>query len=419
MANGGSARRPVCFDLLRQPLVQAILAAGLAVRLALIARTPGHPYDMRALRVVSDRLLSDPLHLYGLNRADWSVPVWPYPPLHGLVALVADGLANLTGMSFAFFVRLPVVFADLGLALVVVAALRARGASQRTQLIALGLLVLGPVPIFDSAVHGQIDAAAFLPAVAALVVFTSDRPRREVEAGLLLGVAIAIKQPTAIVLLGLLVTIRQPRTALRLLTPAAAIPAVLTLPFLLPELRGATAALRYGGVPGFGGLSLLVHPALPQIRLVGAQFEPSALADFLITIGGVVTFGSVLVVAAILRRARVESAELTCVVLIATALAAMPASGPWYFYWIVPFLLLSNARDWAVAVQAVVAVPMLLLYRNLLAQGLPGNVRFRIDPALATYVYSPLMVATAAICAAFVVTRVWSLRASSLERPVA
>src|SRR3712207_1723439 len=113
--------------------------------------------------------------------------------------------------------------------------LRRRGATERTRLAAVALVALGPSFWIVSGYHGHIDSLAILSAV--LIVWLWDRwppgMRRALTCGGLVGLGIATKVVPGLVLVALLPWVRSRREALALVAPAALIPLVAFVPFLV------------------------------------------------------------------------------------------------------------------------------------------------------------------------------------------
>src|SRR5919198_4833945 len=113
---------------------------------------------------------------------------WIYPPLWLGWLAGASWLSDVTGLSFHGPAKLGPTLADVGLALAIYTYLGWRGARERLRLAGAALVLLGPSFIAISGYHGQIDSAAILPAVIALMVWErSSSPNRAIWAGLLIG----------------------------------------------------------------------------------------------------------------------------------------------------------------------------------------------------------------------------------------
>ena len=199
---------------------------------------------------------------------------WIYPPLWLGWLAGASWLSDVTGLSFHGLAKLGPTLADVGLALAIYTYLGWRGARERLRLAGAALVMLGPSFIAISGYHGQIDSAAILPAVIALMVWErSSSPNRALWAGLLIGVAAAVKLPPLLLVLPLLGSAKSWREAAKL-AGAALAPLLLALGPLWADGIDLSPVVRYAGFPGWGGLSLVVDPAFGWHLFTQPLFSP-------------------------------------------------------------------------------------------------------------------------------------------------
>ena len=339
----------------------ALIASGIAMRLAWVAQTGGVTFDMESLRQLAAALGAHPLQLYGDLNPE-GVYRWPYPPGYFPWVIVSDALDGAGIVGFRAAIVLPAVVADAAIAWLVQAGLGRVGADERTRLAGAAVVVLGPSFALVSGFHGQIDAVAILPAVAALLVWERRGSRRALAAGLLIGVGISIKTAPGLMLLALLPTVRSRREAMTLLTAAAALPLAALAPFLVTDAAGVARALGYGGIPGQGGLTLLADPNLARHWVQNRPgVEPNGLVTFLSGHGSVLTGAALLAATAFAARRRMGVRE-TAVVLWLTFYVLGTGFAFQYAIWGLPFLLLAGRLRWAVALQAGLLVPALMFY---------------------------------------------------------
>ena len=334
-------------------ILLGLIAAGALVRVVLAFTTDGIVYDLDSYQLVAAALAGgDPLSLY----RDVNVEAlrWPYPagylPWLGAVHWASNNL----GIEFESLVRLAPIAADAALAWVVYAALGDRGADERVRLGGAALVALGPSFAFVSGYEGQLDAAAILPAAVAFLVWgrMAPGPRRAVAAGLLVGVGAALKTVPILMLLALLPSARSRREGLLLMAAAVAVPLVTIAPWLAAEPRATFEALRYNGLPGLGGLSLLAQPSLATGWLVTDEFDRSALTDALIDARTVLTVALLGGIAVFLLRRRPE--PLVAALVVWTGLFAFGLNfGPRYLVWGLPFMLMAGRLREAAALQAI------------------------------------------------------------------
>jgi hypothetical protein len=338
-----------------------LIGCGIVMRLAWVAQTGGLPFDMESLRSVAAALLDQPLGLYSELNPPREYH-WPYPPGYFPWVLASHGLDSSGILGFRAAVVLPAIAADAALAWLVQAGLGRTGASERTRLAGAALVMLGPVFALISGYHGQIDALAILPAVAALLVWERGGSRRALVAGLLIGVGASIKSAPGLMVLALLPTVVSRREAATLIGAALAVPLAALAPFLAADGAGVVRALGYGGIPGEGGLTLIADPGLANYWVQNAPgVRPNGLVAFLSDQGSLITGGALLAAGALVARSRMEPRR-AALVLWLTFYAVGTGFAFQYAIWGLPFLILAGRLRWAAAFQAGLLVPMLVFY---------------------------------------------------------
>lgn len=331
----------------------ALVVAGTLVRVVVAFTTHGLVYDLDSSRLVAGALVgTHPLSLY---RDVNSVALrWPYPAGYFPWLAATHWISNNLGLDFSHVVRLAPIAADGVLAWVVQAALGDRGAAERVRLVAAALVAFGPSLALVSAYEGQVDALAILPAAVALFAWGRMAPswRRALVAGLLVGVGAALKTVPVLMLLALLPAARTRREAAVLVAGTAAVPLLTLAPWFAAEPHATIAALRYNGLPGLGGLSLVAQPSLATAWLVTNDFHRSALTNALIDARTILTLALLVGVAAFLLRRRLE--PLTAALVVWTALFAFGLNfGPRYLVWALPFALMAGRLREAAALQLI------------------------------------------------------------------
>ncbi len=342
-----------------------MLALGLVIRLIVAFSTYGVAFDINSYAIVEAQLQRDPLHLYSsmvLPIGEIEALRWPYPPGFFPWILASAGIDSTLGLPFHGLIQLPSIFADAALALLVYIYLGARERSERTRLAAAGLIALGPSFMAVSGYHGQIDSIAFLPAVAALMVWEG-RPSgsRAISAGLLIGIAAAIKTVPLLLLLALLPTARSRREALTLSATAVAVPLVLMAPFAIADFDGASEILSYSGAPGVAGISLLVQPDLAEFWLLRTPVALSGASEALGDIDGAISLAAVAAIGLFALRFRPRAID-AAVLLWLGVYAFSPNLFIHYAVWGLPFFLLAGyVREVAIAMAAL-SVPTIAVY---------------------------------------------------------
>jgi uncharacterized membrane protein len=356
-----------------------VVLGGCAVQLALVLLTSASN-DVATAERVFERLHHSPLHVYGLANGVYDWPSWPYPPGFFPLLYAAGAAAGRTAIAFDVFFRVPMVVAVGALGWAVAGYRRRLGASVREQLLAAALIVLGPSFLAWSAVWGQIDAVAILPAVLALLVWTGNASRggrRALAAGLLIGLGAAIKTVPLLMVFALLPTARSRREATTLVVAAVAVPVVALIPFLVADAHGALEPLRYRGGPGLGGLSLVAQPALAEGALtLNPAHHLTALSRLLSDAGSLLTVAAVLVLAAVAHRRRVAPADAACLLWLGFYVFGVNWLGN-YVLWGLPFFVLAGQLRGAALLQIALLGPTVLViasYRGHYGGDVPAGL---------------------------------------------
>ena len=313
-----------------------MLGVGLVARLAWAFTTVGVSFDVQAYSLVREALAGDALQVYSETGR------WPYPPGYFAWILACAGIEDVAGFSFSDLVQVPPILADLAIAWLVQDELGRRGAEERTRLAAAALVVLGPAFFVISGYHGQIDSIAILPAVVGVLLWQrSDDPRRALWVGLLIGIGGLLKTVPLIALLALLPSARSWREGATLVGTAAALPVLAFLPFLIADSAGVEEALRYRGVPGVGGISLLVQPELARTWMNEVPVGGTGITFALLDWGGPITAVALLAVTAFLFRFRPTPLEGVALLYLAVWVFGINFFLQ-YVIWGFPFLLMAG-----------------------------------------------------------------------------
>jgi hypothetical protein len=347
-------------------LLWSLLAAGLAVRVLFMATANGNRFDLGSLQLVAHTLVHHPSQVYAVANLPGQTPHWPYLPGYLPIVLLLKGLSGASGIAFRHLIRLPVVLSDLAIAWVVQDFVRARGNSEGAALGAAALVALGPSFIAISAVHGQIDAAAILPAVIALSVWERAQPaHRAWIAGLLIGTGAAIKLVPGLMVLALAPSARSRRELATLVGATLVVPLLSTLPMVAAAGTGWIGTiLHYHGGSGLGGLSLVAQPDLPLNWFHVGSDPLTGLSAWLIRHGGVIAVAAIFAAAAFLGHRRTP-APLAAVVIWLTVYAFGVAFFMQYMVWGLPFLLMAGFRREVLALQLVLFAPVLVIYHGV------------------------------------------------------
>jgi hypothetical protein len=316
------------------PSLRRALAVGVGLRVAvwfLAATDQWQPYDFISdFSAAATAALHhhDPM-LTGRDRG------WPFLPTMAFVLAGELKLGQWTHLAWQVVGRLVPVAADVLLIPLVGRLAGQRGPLRRFQ------YACNPVVIMVCAIHGQLEPEVLVLGVAALV---AARSRRDVAAGPLLGLSVAIGSWSLLLAPGVLMALSQWRHRLRAALLAAAVPVAVL----------ATSPLTVGTpVHQFPDV---VH-GLVNLRPVVGQWGWTAIltggrTELLPGIGaaGTVLLAVALLLAGYLWR-RADPVDLTIALLIAFLLVS-PRVGAQYLTWPLPFLTARPTRYTMAAVCA-------------------------------------------------------------------
>ena len=239
--------------------IAGIIALGVALRL-LTVRAQGFPSDVGTFVAWAEKLGA-----VGPGRFYEPGYFSDYPP--GFLYILW-GLGSLFhGDALRFAVKAISIPADIGIVLLLAWVLR-RQVSNAAAVLAAGIWMLQPAPIFAGPYWGQVDAVGTLPFMGALVAAGS---RRWLLAGVLAGVATMTKPQFGLVLGVVIVAVAfefirnaDHRPALAAIGGAAAtlvalaVPFGVTVPSFVSLVRSASETYPYSSLYAFNGWSVLL-----------------------------------------------------------------------------------------------------------------------------------------------------------------
>ena len=239
-----------------------VLAAGIAVRVALVPITRGQDFDVWDL--ASTATLQG-IDIYAHHPAYPGGP-YAYFPLFLYLELPLQWLAEHTGISFTVLGKVPILAGDVACALVLAGELRDRTASNRAVLVGTSLFFLNPLVLYNGAFYGRFDTVAL-----ALLLFAVRLLRkRKRSAGLWYGLAVAAKTFPVFVLPGIVRDARGRR--LWLVITLMTVLLVLSVPYI-PSWRAMLSDIVvYDAVKAPGALSwqtlFIGTTSIEKLRLV-------------------------------------------------------------------------------------------------------------------------------------------------------
>lgn len=267
-------------------------------------------------------------------------PLWNHPAPVILFLRFISWLHRGLDLPFHFALKLPTVFADLGV-LSLLYRLGSKRLGPRAALLLGFSYALSPAAILISGYHGNTDCVMILFVLLAVSYFTE---RRWLSA-LFLGAAVSTKY---VPLLLFPVFVLRCRTAREMSTFAGlsfAPLVLLSVPFVYPFPGQALANIAgYDSVPGAWGLGhLQAAIEMGLFGSLGKDFLLSAVR-FLLAWSKVAIVASVLVLA-ILGRFHARPPLLDAVAIaMAIFFALTPGFGVQYVVWLLPLLLLASPK---------------------------------------------------------------------------
>ncbi len=174
-------------------------------------------------------------------------------------------LAMHTGVSFTILGKLPIVGADLLATVLIVRALRLRGAGQRAQAVAAALFFLNPLVLYNGAFYGRFDSVC----VALLMVAFAASARRPFTWRFSVAYALSIAAKTFPVFL-LPWLLRRGRVgAVRVLACVVVVLFAVAAPYIITSPRAFFTDLLYSAdkLPGALSWQVALHglPAATQV----------------------------------------------------------------------------------------------------------------------------------------------------------
>jgi len=244
--------------------------------------------------------------------------------------------------------------------------------------------------------HGQIDSLAILPAVVALWLWERDR-RSALAVGALVGLGAAVKTLPILLLLALMPSVRSRREGVELVAAAVAVPLLMTVPFVVADFDGTLDSLRYRGIPGIGGISLLVQPSLAESWLSTFEFDFNGASEWLRDHGSLITFGALAALAVHLLRRRPPATDGAVLMWLVVYVFGVNFAFQ-YLPWGLPFFLMAGYVREVALLQALLLTPTLVLYWG------------PYEDTDLVRAYTPFVLAAWAAFAAALVLRVRALR---------
>jgi hypothetical protein len=307
------------------------------------------------------------IHELGLIAMYRITPLFNHTPLVGWfseAAYVFSGGGPDDDQFFAFYLRLPAIFADF---FGVIALLWLREKTGRPGWWALGLYAASPVAFMVSGYHGNVDSVMAFGVLLAGIACAVDRPAL---CGLCLGFACNIKIVPLLLVPAFFFLWWQRRQAWRFAV-AAVLTTLIGWSYPLFTIPGIFLrnVLGYGSIWGVWGITYF-------LRLTNVTaFQGMTFSDFTpaqATIEKVLKAAIVILALAIAwRRRKVESVEIfqTLALTWAVFFVFTPGFGAQYLAWFAPCFLVAS-DEWYAGLTVASSVALFRFY-DTISQGMP------------------------------------------------
>jgi hypothetical protein len=379
-------------------LVLLLAAAALLAKLYCAATTVG------SCDVVFFWKFAHTIQHDGLLAMYRATPFFNHTPLVGWFSEVALQLAGGEQRLFAFYLRLPAIFADF---FAVLALLWLREKTGRPAWWALALFAVSPVAFMVSGYHGNVDSVMALGILLAAVACATDRPAL---CGLCLGLAGNIKIIPLLLVPAFFFLWWQQGRALRFSAPAIA---TLLIGWSYPLLTIPDVFLKnvlgYSSIWGVWGITYALRMTdLPSLR--GITFDETTPMEAAIMQGlKLLIIGAVLTLA--WQRRKIGRLEIfrTLALVWAVFFVFAPGFGAQYLAWLAPFFLVATER-WYAALTAASSVALFAFY-TVISRGLPWDTGFTVHSTAEHWV--GWLVCPWLVLAAFLI---WEARSALAQR---
>ena len=318
---------------LKDPIVPLLVAITL-LKLAL-ANIWGWTYDIPQMRYSAEAFLAgqdilDPANTHG-NHAF-------FPIGHHIIAAAALRLAYVSDIPFAFLIKVPAIFADLIIALLLKSTVRG---GDRAAL----LYLLNPVTFLLSVYHGQLHTVATAGVV--LTLWLAER-KRLYSSAIVFGLAVSVRQHFAVLAIPIITMLKTAGDRLRFAGPLAATLIIINaalLTYARPD-RLFSPAIQYGA----WGYSMLLLQVPRVLGLLGFGATATAMADLnqivILLSARINLLWAILFSGWIVAQSRLRKLDLwrEALLYVLGMCALTPGIGVQWLVWAVPFWLVIDPR---------------------------------------------------------------------------
>jgi hypothetical protein len=334
----------------------AIIVLGVAIRVVVVYTTEGTPFDIESYRQVYEGLKLAHFGVY-----DTLDPIrWPYPPGYMPWVVIAGELGDLKHT-----IRFGSILADVGIIWLVQDLVGRFGGDEQRRLIGAGLIGFGPICIGVAGFNGQVDPAATLPALFALWLWT--RPglkRRGLLTGLAIGLAGSMKTVPLVLTMPFAAAAKTRREALEVFVGAGLVVGLALLPFFLKTPGVLKDITSYQGLPGFGGIGLLVQPQISAHLLSGTNAgDPDIVMALREDLPKLVLLPALAALAAFLAWRRPDALTGICLTFLTVYVFGVNLFIS-YLVWSIPFFVVRGHFTAVAALQLCLAPAQITVFAN-------------------------------------------------------
>jgi hypothetical protein len=268
--------------------------------------------------------------------------------------------------DFEHTIRFGSVIADIALVWLVQDLLRRAGADENRRLLGAALIALGPICIGVAGFNGQVDPAATVPAVFAYWLWTKPGLQNR---GLLTGIAVGIggsmKTVPLLLTMPFAAAARNRREALGVFIGAGAVLGLIVLPFFLRTPHAVVDHLTgYQGLPGFGGLGLILQPQISPHYLSGEiAGDPDVVRFLRDDLPKLLLLPALALLAAFLAWRRPDALTGICLTLLTVYVFGVNLFVS-YLVWSIPFFVIRGHFAAVAALQLFLAPAQITVFAN-------------------------------------------------------
>lgn len=282
----------------------------------------------------------DKVREYGVNayhyRGAFDNPFNSPPPMVHVIKLWG-WLADFTGLSFGFWLRLFPIIAGIGIFFIAWRMLR-----DRADLFPLLLaLALNPISLMVDGYHGNTDSLVI--ALVLLSVYLIQERKASAWGAVAFGFACCVKVVPLMFVPAILLYLPDMKERVKFIAITVALFTIAALPYIAEDPLIVRNAVAYGPIYGNWGIPQLLA-IFTTVQYAHQPFEPLGIHG---VIAAALKYATWIGICAVSLWANSQRRSLyeTCGMIIPLVLFMAPGFGPQYLVWLVPFVLLLGPRS--------------------------------------------------------------------------